>query len=226
MGALPALAADIQVYPIRVMLDPDAPTAVMTIINRGNSDTLLQLGVSAWSQEGGEEKLEPTRDVLANPGVFLLKGGEQQVARFALRVPEDAKERSYRIVVQEVPRQHVDMGFSTVLRLLVPLFVPTPNPTATLEWTVRRSPDGFDVIARNTGNTHVQIKSLRLTGGAAPSERQVNVYVLPGSSRVMRVPAARPAAAGAALQLTADTDQGGYNASVRVGATEGAPARP
>jgi fimbrial chaperone protein len=223
---VPASAADLQVYPIRIMLDPSAPTAVLTIINRGQADTLLQLSVMAWSQESGDEKFEPTRDILANPGVFLLKGGEQQIARFALRVPQDVRERSYRIVVQEVPRQHVDMGLSTVLRLLVPVFVPTPNPTTGLAWSARPAAGGIDLTARNTGNVHVQIKSIKVTAAAgAPAEKQINVYVLPGASRTMRLAVAKSVAIGTALQIAADSDQGGFSASVRVGVAEGEPER-
>src|SRR6187402_3133457 len=155
--AAPAMAADLQVYPVRIALAPDAPTAVLTLINRGDTDTLLQLSVVAWSQDSGGDKLEPTRDILANPGVFLLKGGEQQIARFALRVPEDVKERSYRIVVQEVPRQRVVMGFSTILRMLIPVFVPTPNPTVAMAWCARQVDGGVEIAAHNDGNVHVQV---------------------------------------------------------------------
>lgn len=227
LSAGPAIAADLQVYPIRIVLDPDNPTATLTVSNRGTDDALLQLSVDAWSQVDGEEKLDPTRDILANPGVFLLKGGEQQVARFALRVPQDARERSYRIVVQEVPRTRVEMGLATVLRLLVPVFVPTPNPTVAIDWSVRPGPGGYEVVAHNGGNIHVQIKTVKLAAEhMPPNEKQLNVYVLPGATKLMRVQVAKPAPPGATIILTADSDQGGLSASVRVGTAEGASVRP
>src|SRR4051812_43542509 len=58
--ACPAVAADLQVYPIRIMLDPENSTATLTVSNRGKDDALLQLSVDAWSQVDGEEKLDPT----------------------------------------------------------------------------------------------------------------------------------------------------------------------
>ena len=224
---VPAFAADLQVSPIRIVLDSQNPNAVVTLINRGDSDTLLQLSVMSWTQEATGDVLTPTREILANPGVFLLKGGEQQVARFALRVAPDIKERSYRIVVQEGPRQRVENGLSTVLRLMVPVFVPTPNPAVSVEWSVRQGPQGLEIVAHNVGNTHVQIKTVKLTAGAmAPASKTVNLYVLPGATGTIRMPPAKPVTAGTLLQLAVDSDQAAFSASVRVGASEGVSSHP
>ena len=225
--AAPTSAADLQITPIRITLDPQNPNAVMTLINRGEGDTLLQLSVMAWNQDQTGDALAPTRDVLANPGVFLLKGGEQQVARFALRVAPDIKERSYRIVIQEVPRQRVENGLATVLRLMVPVFVRTPNPNVAMEWSARAVPQGLEITAHNPGNVHVQIKTVKLSGGAAVlATKTVNLYVLPGATGTIRVPQAKPVVPGTVLQLAADTDQVGFSASVSVGASAGVPSHP
>lgn len=227
MVAAPAFAADLQISPIRITLDPQSPNAVMTLINRGDGDTLLQLSVMAWSQDQTGDVLTPTRDVLANPGVFLLKGGDQQVARFALRVAPDIKERSYRIVVQEVPRQRVENGLATVLRLMVPVFVPAPNPNIAIEWSARAAPQGLEITARNPGNVHVQIKTVKLSSGAALlATKTANLYVLPGATGTIRIPLARPVTPGTVLQLAADSDQIAFSASVSVGAAEGVPSHP
>lgn len=199
----------------------------MTLINRGNSDTLLQLNVLSWKQDATGDVLTPTREVLANPGVFLLKGGEQQVARFALRTKADIQERSYRIVIQEVPRQRVENGLATVLRLMVPVFVPTPNPTVSVEWNARQSAQGIELVVRNVGNTHVQIKRVNLSGDTvAPLSKTVNLYVLPGATGTIRIPQADRVAMGTVLKLAAESDQTAFTANVRVGASEGASSHP
>jgi fimbrial chaperone protein len=223
LAAAPAAAADLQVSPTRIELSAAQPTALMTIRNRGDDDTLLQLSIVSWAQNGTDEVMDPTRDVLANPGVFLLKGGEQQVARFGLRVPPDVKERSYRIIVQEVPRQHLQNTVATVLRIIVPAFVPTANPTVTLDWNVQRMPQGLFLTVHNSGNVHAQIKSVTLTGEhGAPLQKSLNMYVLPGGTRTTMFPTAKPDAVGAPIRVSADSDQGSYTASIRVGASEGA----
>jgi len=222
-----ATAADLQVSPVRIVLDPQNSSAVMTLINHGTTDTLLQLSVMSWSQGPSGDILQPTRDVLANPGVFLLKAGEQQVARFALRVAPDLKERSYRIVVQEVPRQHIDSGLMTVLRLLVPVFVPPPNPTASLQWSARIVTGGVEIRPRNTGNVHVQIKNVKLSGDrVAPTSKVFNLYILPESTGAIRIPLAGSVKPGTPLQIEAETDQTAFSASVTVGAAEGVPGQP
>lgn len=209
------------------MLDQQTPNAVMTLINRGSGDTLLQLSVMNWSQGATGDVLTPTREVLANPGVFLLKAGEQQVARFALRTTPDIKERSYRIVIQEVPRQRVENGLATVLRLMVPIFVPTPSPNVAVEWSAHNGPEGIEIVAHNVGNTHVQVKTVKLSGGAmAPLGKTVNLYILPGATGTIRMPPGKAVAAGAVLQLAAESDQSAFSASVRVGAAEGVSAQP
>ena len=209
------------------MLDQQNPNAVMTLINRGSGDTLLQLSVMNWSQEATGDLLTPTREILANPGVFLLKAGEQQVARFALRAAPDIRERSYRVVIQEVPRQRVENGLATVLRLMVPIFVPTPNPNVALEWSARNGPQGIEIIAHNVGNTHVQLKTVKLSGGAmAPLGKTANLYILPGATGTIRMPPGKPVAAGTMLQLAAESDQVAFSASVRVGAAEGVSGHP
>ena len=225
--AQPVHAADLQVSPVRINLDAQTTNAVMTLINRGNSDTLLQLSVAVWSQDASGDVLVPTREILANPGVFLLKAGEQQVAPFALRVPPDVKERSYRIVIQEVPRQRVENGLATVLRLLVPVFVATPNPNAAIEWSARPDPAGLMLVAHNIGNVHVQLKTIKLSADKlTPINKTVNLYVLPGATGVMRIQLPKPATVGTALQLTADSDQMSFSTGVRGGASEGVPGRP
>jgi len=198
----------------------------MTLINRGDSDSLLQLSVMSWAQGPNGDNLTPTRDVLANPGVFLLKAGEQQVARFALRVPPDARERSYRIVVQEVPRQHVENGLATVLRLLVPVFVPPPSPAVALEWNARPAPGGLDLRVHNKGNVHVQIKQVKLSGAGLAVSRGFSVYVLPGATGTVHIPTTGVVKVGTALRIVAETDQQSFDANVVVGASESAPAQP
>ena len=219
-----AVASDLQVYPIRIEIDPASPTEVVTIKNRGDNDSLLQLSLMRWSQIGNEDKLEPTRDILANPGVFLVKGGDQQIARLGLRIPRSATEGSYRLVLQEVPRQRQEFGLSTVLRILIPVFVPAEKSVTAMSWDAHAARGGLEIVAHNSGTVHVQIRSVKLIrgGGAEPTQANFNIYVLPGAGRTFLLPLTRPVTAGSAVQLQVDSDQGPLSANVRVGSVEGA----
>lgn len=204
-------------------MDPANPTEIVTVKNRGDNDSLLQLSLMAWRQANNDDKLEPTRDILANPGIFLIKGGDQQIARLGLRVPAAATELSYRLVLQEVPRQRQEFGLSTVLRILIPIFVPPTTAVVGMEWQVRPGRNGLDIVVRNTGTVHVQLKTVKLSRvGGETAQKMFNVYVLPGAVRTLELPVVKPFAAGATVQLQVDSDQGPLSANVRVGSVEGA----
>lgn len=221
--AAPAMAAELQVYPIRIQMNPALPTEVVTIKNVGDTDALMQLSLVAWRQVNNDDELVPTRDILANPSVFLVKGNDQQIARIALRIPQSTKELSYRLVLQEVPRQRTTTGVSTVLRILVPIFVPASQPTTTLDWEARPVRGGMEITARNSGTAHAQIKSVKaIRAGGLQDTKLYNMYVLAGATRTIFLPTAKPVLPGAAVQLQADTDQGAFSANVRVGSIAGA----
>jgi fimbrial chaperone protein len=225
-AAAPAAAVELQVYPVRFVLEPAAPTATMTIRNRGTDDAALQLTLYAWSQVAGQDQLDPTRDVLANPALFLLKGGNDQLARFGLRVPVVAVERSYRVIVQEVPRQRASNGLVTLLRMSIPIFVPPEKPVTGVEWRLRTGARGVELIVRNTGNVHVQIRGLKLTAAGSPAvDKPLSVYVLPGSTVTFPFAFGRSLATGVAVALSADTDQGAFAANVRAETAVDAPGQ-
>ncbi len=217
--AAPACAVDLQVYPIRFELGAQTPTGVLTVVNRGSDDTLFQLSVQQWAQsEEVEDILTPTRDVLANPGVFLLKGNAQQVARFGLRVSALPVERSYRIILQEVPRQaSTARGLMTLLRVSIPIFVPPPNPVKKVDWRLRAAKGGGQLIVANGGNVHVEVNSIGLTAGgqSAPITLSANSYVLPGKTRAIRFDTKTPIVPGTSYELRIESDQGPFSATVR-----------
>lgn len=195
------------------------------MLDRGSDPTLLQLGVQAWSQIDGEDKLVPTRDVLANPGLFVVKGNDQQIARLGLRVAATSIERSYRVIVQEVPQQTQASGLVTLLKISVPIFVPPDKSVVALDWGLRLSKDGAEILVHDGGNVHVQITHLRVTGTGESVRADVplNFYVLPGAARVIPIKLKAPIAAGTALKLHVESDQGAFSADVRAGAAVDAP---
>jgi fimbrial chaperone protein len=222
--AAPLAAANLQVTPVRTTLQPDAKAAVVTVQNQGTDDTLVQLSIVAWRQENGEDRMEPTRDLLLNPSIFLVKAGEQQIVRFALRVPHGTIEQAYRAVLQEVPQQHTQ-GVTTLLRMLMPIFVmPTVAAAPAVDFRLLPSPKGIDVVAHNGGNVHVQLTKVRLTVPGQPEiSKAVNIHVLPGATRTFHMEG-KPAAAESLARIVTESDQGGFSADVRVGAAVPVPA--
>src|SRR4029079_19830605 len=90
----------------------------------GDKATRVQRRRVPWSQADNEDRLEPTTDLLASPPIFELVPGGVQTVRLALRRPADPdRERSYRIVVSEVPGppQPAFTGAQFALKLRLPV---------------------------------------------------------------------------------------------------------
>lgn len=230
-GCVAAHAGSLTVFPVRVQLSPEEPVQTMTIQNGGGEPARVQLRVYSWRQANGEDVLEETRDVLANPGLFEIAPSGEQIARFGLRADARAEEASYRVVLDEIP---VDQALRpgevrTLLRISIPIFVPAAAPVRDIAWRAWPVDGGRVTLAiHNRGNTHVQLSGLTLAraGGEVVAEQDMSVYVLPGALREVTIDAARPVNPGETLVLAARTDQGDLAADIVSEALRHEAARP
>jgi fimbrial chaperone protein len=190
-----ASAGTFSISPLRVDFSGPRTTAALTVRNEDASAVVVQAEGMAWSQPGGEDTLTASRDLLVSPAVFTLAPGAQQLVRVALRrVPDPARELSYRLIVQEVPQAAAPefTGLRVALRLSVPVFVAAGEPGApALAWSARREPDGaLAVTARNDGPVHARVQRFALHAGDTTVAGQPSLaYVLPGASRRWTFPA-------------------------------------
>lgn len=190
--ALPAaLAGTFTISPLRVDFAADTGMAVLTVRNEDAKPVVVQTQGLAWSQEGGQDALSPSRDLLISPAVFTLPAGGSQIVRVALRRDVDpARELTYRVLLQEVPQAASPdfNGLQIVLRLSVPVFVePRTAAAPEIAWTVSRGNDGkLSISARNDGSAHARIHrfAVKTADGATTVLNQPELaYVLPGSRR-------------------------------------------
>lgn len=99
-----AVAASLEIAPVLLELPPARPSAVLNIINAGGTPARLQLRAFGWTQENGQDRLQPTEALLFSPPQFTLAPGESQVARVALRrAPSGSSESAFRLLVDELP---------------------------------------------------------------------------------------------------------------------------
>ncbi|MDH3474833.1 MAG: fimbria/pilus periplasmic chaperone [Rhodospirillales bacterium] len=220
----PGTAAELKISPLRLTLGTENPIDVVTVANPGSEPVLLQVRLRAWSHPDGQDRFEDSRDVLANPTVFELEPGQQQVVRVGLTRPlSGTRELSYRIFIQQLPRQDAEKSrqVSTLLTLALPLFVaPRDSLPPNLAWRVEpRSATEIAVQVENRGNTHAEVSSLALSrqGGEQVAAFDRRIYVLPGQRRELVLPGG---ALGVAerLTLTASTGRDGrIETALRVG---------
>jgi fimbrial chaperone protein len=219
--ALPlgAQAGSFQVNPIGLTLSAARSTGVVTVTNDGDSPTVVQLEIVAWSQENGQDVYTPIRNLLATPPIFTMAAGAQQTVRVGMMSKPDAKtETAYRLYMQEVPPPKESKDLRVLLRVGIPVFVePAMTTTPEIHWSARRlSATEISVEAVNEGTAHVQIQNLKLGVGteAKPLAERTGGYVLPGQHGSWNCTLRVPLAAGEPLTLTADTDRGTLHAQL------------
>lgn len=227
-GPPPASAGSFSLSPLRAELSQQSRTAAITVRNEDAAPVIVQAEAWAWSQPGGEDHLEATKDVLVSPAVFTLPPKGSQLVRVALRRDADPRrELSYRLTLQEVPPKAAPdfTGLTVALKLSIPVFVAALSPTpAELDWTAVRGPEGGLVLgATNGGDTHAKVLGITLTpadAGAATLEQRMATYVLPGASRTWTIKNENDknnTAIADRYRLKASTERGVENAELSVG---------
>ena len=206
-----AAAGSFSVSPVRVTITPESRVVALRVHNSGTEPTSVQAELMAWSQKDDEDRFEPSRAVLVTPPIFTIPPGETQVVRVGLRRPPDQrKELSYRLFLQELPPPIPGnfQGLRVVTRMSLPVFVaPAAGEAAPdLRWRMRRTADGdLLVTSLNDGNGHGQVTALHLNldDGRVVSQRG-NTYLLPGAERQWSItPEGGPITSGSEIELTA-----------------------
>ncbi|MES2282992.1 MAG: fimbria/pilus periplasmic chaperone [Pseudomonadota bacterium] len=127
--ALPAEAAGLQVTPISLDIPAQEQSQAMFLSNSGKTTLRAQVRVQAWTQSGGTEKLEATREIVASPPIVEIAPGARQMVRIVRLQPAPAgQEKTYRLIIDELPgtdgaQPPAAAGLQFLLRYSVPVFV-------------------------------------------------------------------------------------------------------
>lgn len=219
--ALQTQAGGFSVQPVRVHLSPDQPTASLSVRNTGDAEAVVQISAHLWGQEAGADILQATRDVLVTPPISRIAPGQSQLVRLGLRSDFPVlSERTYRLVLSEIPGPAAAgfTGLRMSLQVSMPVFVlPAVAVAPTLEWTAELDESNdLWVVLTNSGTAHVQIKKIALArhGGEVRGLPGAAGYVLPGQRRKWKLEGI--ALESDSLLLQADTDAGGFEASINI----------
>jgi len=189
-------AGNFQVYPIRVTLNANESTTLMTVKNDGAEKLRLQISVMAWDQsKQGEMLLKPTEDIIFYPTLLSIDSGDQRNLRVGTHTKEVAKEKAYRIIVEELPPNEKlqSTGVRFLTKVSIPIFI-QPRKVETKgaidQLTLRKGELSFDL--KNNGNVHIQPREIRVKGttsdGGVPLDRKIpGWYVLVGGLREYRI---------------------------------------
>lgn len=158
LGHAPAVAGSLRVDPVQVVINDDRRTAAVKIVNEASEPSTLKISAYAWSQVNGVDLYQPTDDLIASPPIASIEPGSAQTVRIGFRHPSDANHGSYRIVIEEIPKQNV-AGIQVALRLNLPLYARIePGRSSTIAWSATRQPDGAWVVkASNPTDRFVRV---------------------------------------------------------------------
>jgi fimbrial chaperone protein len=213
-----ASAQTITISPLRANLSAREPVATVTLRNEDPTrPTLIQARPSAWAVVDGDDRYDPTRELVVSPAIFRLEPGQTQVIRLTLRGEADPRsERLFRLFLQQLPDDGASERGASNVRFLVtfsiPVIVaPSGNPDAAphLAWSIERDPAGEHRLrVVNDGTAHRKIVGVALSG--ASGDRPIvsaPTYLLPNTERVWGFRLEGPLPAGK-VDLTVLADDG------------------
>jgi fimbrial chaperone protein len=214
-------AASLQVSPVSLEVAAPGAAATITLRNEGTAPLNAQVRVFRWTQAHGEEKLEPTDDVVASPPIAALAPRTDYTVRL-VRVSKRpvSSGESYRLLVDELPdpKARQNRVVTLVMRYSIPVFFyPREAGDAKLAWSVEHRDGKVYVSAANGGDRHVRIAALTLrdgNGATVSFGTGLTGYVLGRSTMRWATPGKfdRLGASGP-IVISAQGDRGPINAS-------------
>jgi fimbrial chaperone protein len=220
-------AASLQVEPVLVEVGAPGAASTITLRNDGATPVVAQLRVYRWSQTDGQEKLEPTDDVVASPPAATLAPGGTHVVRIVRVTKSPAlREESYRLFIDQLPNvaQQRNGSVNLIVRHSIPVFFRPQDPgNASVAWSAEISKRNLVVTARNAGARRLRIAALKLRDGKGSDVTFADGlvgYALAGSTMRWSMPlAGRSFAAGGQVSVSAQGDTGPIHATAPLKAT-------
>jgi fimbrial chaperone protein len=187
-----ARAGDWRVSPIRLDLGRDAKSGAVTVVNDSDDRLQVQMKAYEWTQDAeGKDRYDETGEILFFPRLMILEGKEEKILRAGIRVPAAAKEKTYRLFIEEIPgpRKAEGVNVAVAIRFGVPIFVkPLKEEVHGEVGAMTMSAGALLVPVKNTGNVHFVVQSVLLRGRNGEGEevfsRELSGwYLLAGVSR-------------------------------------------
>jgi len=163
-----SFAGEWKVTPIRIELDKNAKSGVVTIVNEGTEKLNVQMKAFEWTQDAeGKDVYTETEDIIFFPKIMTIEKQEERILRAGIKIPAVAKEKTYRLFVEEIPEPKKSEGvnIAIAIRFGVPIFVKPLKVEAKGEvQKVELSKAVVSAIVKNTGNVHFMINSVSVRG--------------------------------------------------------------
>ena len=217
----PAAAGEYSVSPMRIALDREARSSVVTLTNSGADRLDFQITVMEWTQDAeGRDRYAPSGDVVFFPKILSLQPGESRVVRVGVQAIPVARERTFRLFIEPISAptgqsQSPGANISVNLRFALPIFVkPVQSEAAGAIDAVTLNKGVLTMTLRNSGTEHFRTDDgIALVGRDAQGnevfkDRIDSRYVLAGISKSLSFPIPKGDCARlATLEILGRTEQ-------------------
>jgi fimbrial chaperone protein len=186
-----SIAGSFKVVPIKLSLDARTKTAVLKITNEGTEKVTVQLDVKEWNQDDkGIDRYNPTKDIIFFPEIVSIDKGEEWIIRIGYQGKSGAREKTYRLLVQELPLERPGkMALRFALRFSVPIFI-KPQEETKKKAIEKLELKGGRLLVRvkNSGYSHFMVSKIKARGLDESkdlfSTEMRGWYVLAGVSKI------------------------------------------
>lgn len=191
-------ASEFGVAPVRIYMKTRERSVALTVFNNSDEELLVQSELFTWRQSpAGEEQMEQTDEVALSPPIARIPANSRQVFRLVrIGPPPVDEERTYRIILREVPEAtrsaNAKKGVQLAMAFSLPIFMlPNSGKTVLICSAGSAKADSLRVICENKGNIHTLIHTLTVTDstGAKQARLEPAGYVLPGAKRTFELKA-------------------------------------
>ena len=226
VGVAPAHAANFSIDPVVAWLSPHAPSTLLDMGNTGAATLRFELSGFIWTQgPDGQIVLTPTDDMIFFPQLFALNAGEKRKVRIGSVAPAEDTEKSYRLMVAQMPSLPGERPAGSGIELLADLSIPVFVEPAVIRkggnlagLTASGRMISFQVV--NTGNVHLvvekaTIKGLNAAGASVFTRHGKAWYVLAGKSSNYNLElTADECAKAQTIEVTVNTETKAYDQRV------------
>lgn len=212
-----SLAGEWRVMPIRLEFDQGAKSGAITVVNDGNEKINFQLKAFEWTQDSeGKDVYTETSEIVYMPKIMALDGKDERVIRAGIKFPAVAREKTYRLFIEEIPQPRKEQGTNVAIAIKfgVPIFVKPLKEEVKGEIVKAGLAKGtLTAIISNSGTVHFNIGSLIIrgkdaTGAEVFSKQLKGWYLLSGSQRQYSTPiASDECTRSARLEIEVVTDK-------------------
>lgn len=226
LGTEGATAASLQISPVRLEVTAPGATATITLRNSGAKAIATQSRVFRWVQDGAEEHLTPTEDVVVSPPAADLLPDQNYIVRVVRVANKPIEgEEAYRLIIDELPEEpRRSHAVSFVLRQSIPLLFDSQDASAPdIAWRVSQNGRVLSLTATNSGDRRFRLAAVKIrdSGGKVISSNQGLVgYALGRSSMTWKFPSKAALRTGAKITVEGRSDEGPFSAPVAVQATQ------